>query len=250
MTALQKWDLAGRLGREWIAGGTLAPDGYRAEGLLPHGRAADWAWAGLLEEFDDLFARLEPYRGRAVGVRPVDVDLGDGCRLRGEIAGCIDGQGLLRYSASKQLRGRALVSLWLEHLALCAAGRLAPDEVSRLLLARARGPCFAPLDADEALRQLRAYAELMRLGLACPLPLFAETSLAWAQGKDEADAHKRARAAWYTAEFPGALPGECEDRYIRLALPPGLSDPLAEPRFRDLAARVYGTALDGDRERD
>ncbi len=246
LTALQKWDLAGRVSRQWIAGGELGPDAYRAEGLLPHGRAADWAWNGILDEFGELLDRLETYRNLAVEPRSVDIDLGNGNRLRGEIAGCIAGHGLLRYSPSRQLRGRALISLWLEHLALCAADLLAPGESSRLLLAQQAGPRFEPIDAGDARTRLGDYAALMFEGLASPLPLFAETSLAWALGKDRADAQKSARKAWYTATYPGARPGECEDRYIRLALPLGLADPLSEPRFRELATRVFGAAIEFD----
>ncbi len=249
LTALQQWNLAARMSHEWVAGSRLEADALRAEGLLPHGRVAERVFDALQDDLDELLDRLAPYRGRAVDVRAVDLELGDDCRLRGEIAGCVDGHGLLRYSPSKQLRGRALATLWLEHLALCAGGRLAADEVSQLLLAQGHSPCFAPLDAGEARRHLQAYAALMREGLTRPLPLFAETSFAWAQGKNPSDAHKRACAAWYTADFPGARPGECEDRYIRLAAPPGLADPLAEPRFRDLAAQIYGAAIDFDRAR-
>lgn len=248
LSALQKWDLARRLSRDWLAGRELDPDAYRAEGLLPHGRAADWAWSGLLGEFDELFVRLEPYRERASEVRRVDCDLGDGMRLHGEIAGCVDG-GLLRHSASKSLRGRALVTLWIEHLALCADDRMEPGEVSRLVLAADAGACFEPLDAAAAKAYLREYAELFVDGQARPLPLFAETSLAWARGSNDDDALRRAGTAWYGRDFGNARPGERKDRYIRLALPPGLADPLEEPRFRSLATRVFGTAIGFDSNR-
>ncbi len=249
LSALQKWDLGGRVSRDWMAGAEIAPDPYRAEGLLPHGRAADWAWDGLLDEFGELLECLEPYRGSSFEVRQIECRLDDGSRLRGEIADCIAGGGLLRYSASRSLRGRALVSLWLEHLVLCAADRLAPGEVSRLILRDGAGPCFAPLERDDARALLDEYLEIYRAGQACPLPLFAETSLAWAKGKDADEARKSAAGAWYTREHRGAPAGEVEDRYIRLALPPGLADPLAEPRFQSLAERVYGVAVAGDGSR-
>ena len=249
LSALQLWDLGGRVSRDWMAGGEIAPDAYRAEGLLPHGRAADWAWDGLLDEFGELFETLAPYRDRRTEVRQIDCRIDDGMRLRGEIAGCIDGSGLLRYTASRSLRGRALSTLWLEHLLLCAGGRLAPGEQSRLILRDGAGPSFAPLERDAAQALLADLVGIYRAGQSCPLPLFAETSLAWARGGDPEQARKKAAAAWYTGEYSGALPGEVEDRYIRLALPPGLDDPLAEPRFQSLAERVYGVALAHDANR-
>ncbi len=240
LDGLQKWKLAMRVAERYLQG--VEPDllQYRAEGLLPHGAAAFAEWDALQRNNRGLLAALASLREQTATARPVVQRLDDGRELRGEVSACYAGTGLVHFSASKSATSRASLLLWLNHVALCASGQLATDETSRLLLPGANGVEFRPLEASQASALLRAYLDLYAQGQTRPLPLFAETSHAWAQQQDPEAARRKARNAWLSGDFEQAPPGDRDDPFIRIALHKGVADPLDDPQFKRLAREVFG----------
>jgi len=147
----------------------------------------------------------------------------------------------MHFSASKSIKARSLISLWLNHLALCAAQQLSPSESSQLLAPGTSGFSFGWLDAVKARTLLTDYAELLQQGLDYPLPVFPETSYAWAQASDPDAAMNKAMLAWKGGVFGAAIPGERDDAYIRLALHNNRTDPLNDILFQQCARRIYQT---------
>ncbi len=150
----------------------------------------------------------------------------------------------MHYSTSKSIKARSLISLWLDHLALCAAQQLSGSEVSRLFAPNTSGFRFSRLDAGKARALLANYVELLQQGLDYPLPVFPDTSYAWAQEPDPEIAMNKAMLAWKGGTYGTAIPGEREDAYIRLALHNNMADPLIDILFQQCARRIYHPAID------
>ena len=191
-----------------------------------------------------MLERLQDYRGLQTAARPVDCEIGNGVMLAGQVSACYPGTGLMHFSASKSVKSRALLTLWLHHLALCAAEQLPQAEYSQLLTAQGNGIRFTTIAAADARALLLDYFELFRLGLEFPLPVFPDTSYAWARETDPEQAMKKALVAWQGGRYRDAPPGECEDELIRLALHNNSQNPLRDAFFRDCANRIYRPAID------
>jgi len=113
-----------------------------------------------------------------------------------------------------------------------------------------------------ALEELAVVVDLYDAGLRSPLPLFCDTSAAWAEarhrGGSEDDAYKAARGEWNDDRFPGER-SNAEHRYVWDNDPPlaaimqepigagegGPGWPDAEPhRFGALACRLWYPLLE------
>ncbi|MGB4246286.1 MAG: exodeoxyribonuclease V subunit gamma [Pseudohongiellaceae bacterium] len=214
-----------------------------AKGLLPHGSLAASAYAQVQLQAQTLLDDLAPYRGMRPVPRAIDLTLSSeteaALHLRGQVAGCISGIGLLHYTPSS-LKGKYLISAWVEHLALCAGNALAAGE-STLLYCRDARLRFEPLAAEEAREQLSQYLELYREGVTRPLPIFPDATFAFAQAEGD-KALKAAYRSWAGDEFRD-IPGDQDDAYVRLLSRDGDRDPLTESEFSELAATLYGSAL-------
>jgi len=239
LQGLQKWIIAERLAQQTVAGDPIDRQQYAARGLLPHGRAAASEWYALLSEYRGLLERLDVFHDQQSETRSIECRFDDGLMLSGEVADCYPGIGLMHFSASKSVKSRALISLWLNHLALAATGRLSGEESSQLLIAGAAGRRFAWLDETTAKNLLNGYLKLFRQGLEFPLPVFPETSLAWASGDDAESAMRKALSAWNGASYSGGARAECEDEFIRLALNNNIADPLDDALFQQYARQIY-----------
>ena len=239
LQGLQKWTITSQLADEYLRGESLDRSRFAARGLLPHGSAASGEWYALLSENQGLFEDLDEFREQSREPRNIECRLDNGRLLSGEIEQYYPGAGVMHYSASKSIKARSLISLWLEHLSLCATGQLAPAESSRLYAPGTDGYCFKWLDAAAAVKILTDYSELLHQGLDYPLPVFPETSYAWARETDPEAAMKKALVAWRGGQFGSAVPGEREDEYIRLALLNNLQDPLEDELFRECAQRIF-----------
>ena len=117
LQGLDKWALAVRLANDRLVGNHNDVARFRAEGLLPHGCAADNAWHGLQSEYRSLLEQLESFSTRTAAPRSVDCRLDNGLVLYGEVGACYPGIGLMQFSASKSVKSRALLALWLKLLA-------------------------------------------------------------------------------------------------------------------------------------
>ena len=244
LQGLDKWALATRLAEDTVNDQPSNAELFAAQGLLPHGSAAQSEWIEIQQDYRPLLECLQEYRGLQAAARPVDCELGNAVMLAGQVSACYPGIGLMHFSASKSVKSRALLTLWLHHLALCASEQLADTECSRLITAQGKEIRYAKITAANARASLRDYFELFRLGLEFPLPVFPDTSYAWARETDPEQAMKKALLTWHGGRYRGAPPGECEDELIRLALHNNSQNPLRDELFRDCANRIYRPAID------
>ncbi|MDO8270740.1 MAG: exodeoxyribonuclease V subunit gamma [Gammaproteobacteria bacterium] len=216
-----------------------------AKGLLPHGGTGSAAYAQVQDNADDLLTTLQPYRGLQSSPQRIDLQFTmqmkddqattQEIHLSGQVASYLPGKGLLHYSPSNR-KGKYVLAAWVEHLALCAMGLLASGEVTALHCRDGSG-FFAVLNADAAREQLQCYMALYQAGLARPLPVFPETSLALVQD----DGGKSARKCWEGDRFRN-LAGDRDDPYVRLILRGSLADPLETSEVMELAEAIYGAA--------
>ncbi len=244
LKGLQKWALVECLASNLITGKQNQLLQFSAQGLLPHGSAAGHEWALVQTEYQTLFHRLEEFRAKLPVSRQVDLRLDDGLLLSGEVKAYYPETGLMHFSASKTIKSRSVISLWLNHLALCATGQLAHHEVSQLLTPSTTELRFQPLEASRAKTLLCGYMELFRRGLEIPIPVFPNTSYAWAKQADPEDAMRKAMEIWTGGSFKNAPPGECEDEFVRLALHNNTLKPLQDPQFQDYARLIYQPAIE------
>ena len=203
---------------------------------MPLGQAAWSEVADIQAKNKFLFESLGIFQNLVAQTLQVDCQLDVSTRLVGEIDNYYTGIGLLHYSSS-QLKGKNLLAIWLDHLALCADNLLTASESSRLITAREQ-VSLARMDPPQAKLLLTEYSSIFRQGAACPLPIFLETSYAWSQRSNPAEAMLEARKKWKRA-FKNSPAGENEDPYIRLALQNEIVEPLQDPLFAELATRIF-----------
>jgi|GEM_PF-398875 len=248
LNGLQTWqmqaDYLARLlgGGEHDAGALLTL--YEAQGALPHGAMATQAYGQVEVGAANLLERLAPYQGLAstplaiaLGCEIPNVALGaSAVLLSGQITSYRPGLGLLHYSPSK-LKPKHQLALWVEHLALCAAGILEAGQES-VLIAKDAERVFQVLEPAAALALLSEYVALYREGLSRPLPLFPSASFELALESDEA-ALKKARTLWTGSEWGLSTP-DSRDPYIALARRGCVEDPIELEEHLQIARTVYG----------
>ncbi len=213
----------------------------RALGLLPHGVFAKLTMEETRRKVKPFLAALSDFVGLSPDPKTVDIPFRDGTRLVGQIGAYFHGRGVLHHNPSS-LKGKALLTLWLEHLALCASDGLADGEMSMLVCADAVRR-FHPLPADAARAHLQDYLSHYRCGRQRPLPVFPQASYAWAtKTTDTNKARAAASSAWHGNEYH-AIPGDKDDPYIKIASR-GLSGEVVDcPEFKRLALAFYTAPL-------
>ncbi len=205
----------------------------RAEGRLPPGRLGEAAFREVADAARALAAKAATWLegGPDEGVA-VDVGLGPF-----RVVGRVDGfgpAGPVRCRPAK-LKAKDLLSAWVEHLALCAAGKAGRTVV----VATDKSVAFQPVEAAAPL--LAGLLDLYWQGLTEPLRLFPEASLAFAERirdpKRAAKARPEARKRWEGDDF---VRGERDDPYLDACFRG--TDPLDET-FEQLAETVFGPLL-------
>ena len=244
LQGLQKWSIVEQLAQQYLAGEPIEREQYSARGLLPHGRAADTEWFSVLSEYRDLLDRLDLFRDVQAETKFIECSLDGSCTLYGDIDHYYPAHGLMHFSASKSIKGRSIISLWLNHLALCAAGLLGEQECSQLFASSTRGWRFAWMEPTAACSLLGDYLELYRQGQQYPLPVFPETSYTFASHDDPSTAMEKALIVWNGTGFGAAGGGECADDFIRLALHNNTAEPLNDSLFQQCSRRIYGPAIE------
>ena len=245
LQGLQKWKLAERFAGNYLTGSRNDVEQFSAEGLLPHGRAAHSEWLALQLEYQTLLDELGHFRDLTPVRRPIECNFDNGLSLLGEVDACYPEFGLMHFSASKKVNSTALLSLWLNHLALCATQQLSRGEISQLIVPENKGIRFEYLEAADAKALLLNYIHMFQRGLDYPLPVFPNTSYTWASHADDAEiAMSKALAIWNGGNYRDAPRGECEDEFIRLALHNNTSNPLADTLFQQYARRIYSPAIE------
>jgi exodeoxyribonuclease V gamma subunit len=238
LDALEKWGIKQHIANDLMLGRETSAQELLAQGRLPHGYAAYAGLQTIQSEIEPLLLPLQDYRGTTVQTRSVDCQLDDKLRLNGQVGNYFAGKGLMHFSSSS-LKGKHLLSLWLDHLALCASEQFKQSD-SSLLITRDTSLRFEYLNAQVACDQLRDYGEIYYLGLSYPLPVFPQASYAWCRADDPEKALKAARKKWQSSDYST---GDKDNAYIKLALRRNLQEPFTGDEFRVLAERLYANAL-------
>ena len=230
----------------------------RASGRLPLGTPGSC----LLEDISDVVEPVvETLAGLRVGDRrePVLIELEiGGRRLTGRV-GDLWASGQVQHQVSR-VGARHLLGLWVRHLALTASGDPSFSGESHLVGRAEKGDgvthrVLAPV-ADAA-TQLASLVDLFLTGRRGPVPLFPETSMAYAAVALEAPddpatvqkARDKASSKWQS-DF-GVSEGDTAE-VVRVYGGAGLAPwdpaflpPLSlAPRFEEVALLVFGPLLD------
>ena len=205
----------------------------RARGELPLAGSAQPALAEIIAEVEPVAAFLATApTGKALPPLSLDLDLGGGLRLGGELQDRAE-FGLLRFTASR-CPPHFFLNAWLDHLALCAQGPADQDRQCLMVGRGADGPAeiriFRELEREEALVRLRELVELWLRGSREPLPPFRESSHAFVQkmlfgrAADLADREDQARQAALLAYHGGGYnrwpPPDGTDPYVQALFHP------------------------------
>ncbi len=222
---LQAWAVGDRMLRGRMAGDEPADQhiAERRRGSLPPGALAD----SVLDDIESRVAALHATADGAniVGVGTtvrVDCAVADGTRLVGNIVGLHGSRlGVVQYS---RLKAKHRIGAFVRVAALT---RLDPDTAWDAVVVGREGEgdvaCvrIGPLGADPETRRRAADEALSMLidlwdrGMREPLPIYPETTGAFAMARGDKSEWKKARAAWVTS---WQIPREDQDLYHRLVL--------------------------------
>ncbi|EPR37707.1 exodeoxyribonuclease V, RecC subunit [Desulfovibrio sp. X2] len=237
-------DLVARLLRGEDAGTTRAL--LDAGGLVPPGSLGDVVAENLMAQAGRLAGLVREKLGDRTPVPPVEREARLGARhVPGRLANLYDGAegGLLLRFRPSSIKGKDLLSAWLDHLFAASFPDLARPT---LLVGRDEAVRFArPKNPGRILGEL---ADLFSEGLRRPLPFFPESSRAFVEkgGMESMDgALKAAKTKWQGNAF-SPVPGEGDDAELRrcFAGQGGAdSSPLEGPEFAEIAERVYAPLL-------
>jgi exodeoxyribonuclease V gamma subunit len=273
---LEAWALGDRLLSSLLVGKREyeAVAAELARGLLPPGPLGDNALACALAEVYALLAKTScfPAFGLPASSLEVNVRLPDGRYLIGTVPD-VHGK-IIAVCTYSRLKAKQRLQAWAHLLALSAAhAELSPSAVtvarstgSKPGAPRAAVQQLGPLGSTEAevrgaaLENLCALVDLYDRGMREPLPLYCETSEAWASAQRAGDdATRQARKAWgpnFDRRFDEALKAEHltvlggEVPFERLLEQPPLPDESGAgwceregSRFGRLALRLWGPLL-------
>jgi len=259
---LTQWSVGDRVLRDLLAG--LDPEQARQQewrrGVLPPGFLGWRILAELLDRAHPLAEEGRRLRVREARAVDVDVDLGDGRRLRGTVPD-VYGDRLVPVHYSRLGATHRLQS-WLRLLALAATDddrSWTAHTLGRPGNSRSRDPfgvsLLGPLD-HTAVAVLRDLVALRDTGLCEPLPLPLKASLAYARARRTQATPEEAlvKAGWDWDD--GRFPGECsEPANVRVWGPrsaiPGLEEQPRDgesfegetTRFGALALRLWSPLL-------
>jgi exodeoxyribonuclease V gamma subunit len=247
LDGLQAWGVGSRILARLLVGED--PDAVcaaeLARGLLPPGQLGRTVLSRARAGAEDVAAAA---RAAADGPRQsleVDVVLGDGRQLVGAVPDVVG--DVVRPVSYSRPGPRAHLRAWAHHLAATAAHperRLRTAAVGR---GRDGAATFTvpPMGADEALAVLTDLAGLRDEALCEPLPLYLDTSHAFAvadrAGRDGAAA---AAKCWETERGDWLKEDRDPAHVLVLGGVRRFDEIAADPRFAVLALRLWGPLLD------
>jgi len=209
---IQAYAIKEQLLGERIQGADMQPYFERlyARGGLPHGEAGRINYRKLLNQVDAMAPAINEYLAAGSTTRDLELILRDK-KLLGRLQR-VTPQGLLQFRPAR-LVAKDKLRLWVEHLALCAAGVAA----SSLHVAVDRAFTLYPLEPDEAQRHLLRLIELYDEGLCRPLPLYPGASLEYVsklKGDETGKAMLAAKKKWQSSDYAR---GDSDDPWIAMA---------------------------------
>jgi exodeoxyribonuclease V gamma subunit len=278
---LTRWRIGDRLLKALLAGADfpLAQEAERRRGALAPGAIGAGHLAGLSRDAQAIAAAVQ--HGAEARDLDVSVTLRDGRRLAGTVSGvCGD---VIQSVTFARVNARDRLGAWVRLLALTVAhpdrpfaaltvGRPRVTASPRTAVTIARIPPLLP-DAPAAERAERAQAllgtliELYDKGMREPLPLYCETSAAFASVSRDASRRRALAAAEqrWTTPFGAPAPFEDRDPDHERVLGRGVEfqdllergpeveerwDPDEPTRFGQYALRAWGDLLDVEQLRD
>jgi exodeoxyribonuclease V gamma subunit len=250
--ALAEWGVGDRMLNDILRG--MHPDAAaHAEwrrGTLPPGRLGVRKAKEILGHATELALAARKYRTSASAAHDVDIELGDGRRLTGTVAG-VYGDRVVFVTYSK-LGGKHLLEAWIRLLALTAG--VPGQPWSAVCIGRAKRGAAAVErhlgpPAGAATEVLRGLVDLYDAGRREPLPLPVKTSYAWAEARlHGGDVERAAGFRWRTNKFPGEDQDEAYARVWGKRAPlhtlltpprPGEGVPGERTRLGAFAARLW-----------
>lgn len=240
LNRLQQWKLKQQLGDEMLLQKGNLVARMHAEGVLPHGHAAQAQIDIVSRQLAQWLTQLQAFSGKQVEAIPVELSLPGDTRLLGVLSGYYPGMGLLACHPGS-FKGYQLLALWLQHLALCAAGLWVDGEQS-LLLAGDQSWSIEALPADQAGLLLEDYCAIYRQGLQYPLPFLPDSSFRLASSNDREKTMKSIAGQWLDKWSQGNN-SEANNDYIQLAMRGNTGPPFDADAFAGLAERIYTQLL-------
>jgi exodeoxyribonuclease V gamma subunit len=213
----------------------------RAKGVLPPGQPGRIAYDEKYQSVQNLAERVKRFYSDNAG--KTEIDLRIKCekasiRIRGEIA---DVHGGIVRARLKQWKHDQL-SLWIEHLCLCASG----IDCSSIFLwgTENDGVALPPVNRDEACVHLASLLSVYCEGLHSPALFFPKTSFEYAKKKKSGASDEQCISAavrvWQGNQFDPSAE-DSRDVYMSLCFS---EDNLTDARFAALASAVYEPLLD------
>jgi exodeoxyribonuclease V gamma subunit len=246
--------IVGQVVHARLEGRPLAPvaASARAGGMLPTGELGAQLLDGKVRHALRFAAGLPSAMSRPLPA-PVPVRLALG---EHELTGALSDlypEGRLRVTPSRA-SAPARISLWLNHLLLCA---LRPDGIEPVSTLFALDGVFRLAPVDAAADLLTPWIAFWRMGQAAPLPFFPRTSLAFAAERlahPDAPAEKalrKAQSVWSPSEAIVGAVAQKDDPAVALAF--RHLEPLDDPLFAQLAdvllvPMLQALAAEGDNE--
>jgi exodeoxyribonuclease V gamma subunit len=235
LDGLQAWSL-----RQQILTSRLKPhaetnmlDLVQATGILPQGMLGEQIFDAQAEKVDSFAEKLLPqYPTELLAAIPFELKLYD-LVLTGQLgeSAQLHQGGLFHYRMVKT-KGQDLLAMWITHLVLNA---IKPNGIAResILVTEDNDYQFMPVeDAQAVLQQL---TKLYWQGIQQPLPLFSNTSYAFAKttlNSTKASPENAMLAAWQGGQYSSA---EADDVYYQQLY---TESPLNE-EFKELALAIF-----------
>lgn len=247
LDALQAYHLKRRLLEDELDGRELSVRHLAAEGALPHGPTAGAIWAKTTADLSALRERIARFVPERPEPRLIHLELltreGTKFELSGQVRHFYPGMGILHYTPGR-LKGRDVLSLWIEHLA-CRAMEIEDHPASFLYGASESFELAAEMSPVQARESLSHFLQHYWAGLQRPLLILPRASYDFVkteQSGRRADPFNAARTAWNGNGYQG-IPGDKDDAYIQLVRRGMDESPLDHPDFVSLARDFYGTVL-------
>lgn len=227
LDGLARWQVGERLLTRARAG--VDPDRLRGSelrrGSLPPFTLGVQTLEEIMGEVGQVFSA-----GSAIGAEPervvdIDVELPDGRRLTGTVAGVRGAQlGVITYSRTAP---RHRLATWVRLLAMAVARPAESAGLSATIIGRPLKNRYRPTVTELTLPEspaavLQVLLDLHDRGMRSPLPMATATGEVYAAARAAGRDHEAARDG-AAVEF-ASFAGESTDRYLRMAFPGGFAE--------------------------